>query len=231
MNEKLTKMESKRSFLLCKIFTLIELLVVIAIIAILAAMLLPALNKAKKLEQPAGCMSNLKQLGLGMTSYIDTYDQWVQSCLLYRNPGPNYYWVTALSEALNFKGYWNFNWRNAPQNQKKLFTCAPAEATGDYDAAKNPKGEQYRGLGYRQLSYIGNTQYDSPVYACRRLTKYGGKVSTLMVIADARNNTGPVYGFDGGYTLRRHSRGVNMLFADGHAANVNYDLIRNYTAW
>ncbi len=67
-------------------FTLIELLVVIAIIAILIALLLPAVQQAREAARRSSCKNNLKQWGLALHNYHETYKQFPASSV---NPGAN----------------------------------------------------------------------------------------------------------------------------------------------
>ncbi len=84
-------------------FTLIELLVVIAIIAILAAILMPALGKARNKTKSAACVNRLKQFGLAYQQYINDNHGWIwvfsSSGTYYTSGDPLQKYITADSEA------------------------------------------------------------------------------------------------------------------------------------
>ena len=105
-----------------KPFTLIELLVVLAIIAILAAILLPALQAARRRGQGAGCLNNMKQLYSGVQAYGDANNDVILSA---RAHGSSGWWQEAFTKFkyIQFRRsgtYYYPDVLNCPGNAEKI---------------------------------------------------------------------------------------------------------------
>jgi prepilin-type N-terminal cleavage/methylation domain-containing protein/prepilin-type processing-associated H-X9-DG protein len=197
----------------CKAFTLIELLVVIAIIGILAALLMPALGKAKNKAAAAQCTSNLHQIYVAMTQYADDNSE------MYPVSGADIPWNTVDS----YTKLPSWMQQIFPYTQSQAIYHCPLDRVSNYSYFNGARAAYiangtFSSLDRRQLQYPSAYVLSGDTGA-----KGGGDGGGTFDPLDADKDDytqncvgGPSAGSDVWMAWQRHDAGQNILFADGH---------------
>lgn len=206
-------------------FTLIELLVVIAIIAILAAMLLPALNKARGKSQQIACLSNLKQWGLAAIQYTDDFNNYFAHTAQL-NISPAKMWHDFLSPYVGYDDKANPGYmRNRLDFSNKYPHRCPTHS--EYSPKPGSNDPDYLMNAAVASTIWTNGQWWYNMDKCAFVRKRVRTPSNTLFQADGKSGyVGSIWMLSrtkpyGPYGLAkidyRHNKGVSVSFVDGHA--------------